>query len=514
VQAVVRLQNAKNLSALMQHVFSTRRWGTRGKCTVQPAKARLFLRLASRSFRSALGDIAVIMAVARVSLFRWSKEYGVHPTIARDRLGSPNRRTAVNMCIARCVGTLGFAVLLATAASAAVNISNKPTQNMSCSAGVCTATAQKAYLNVNDVTSMLAAGDLKIATGDVGAQDIHIEAPFSWTSTSRLTLDAQRSIEFKKPVTVAGTGALRLITNDGGTGGDYWFGPGAKVTFWDRNSSLVVNGLAFTLVPGIKTLAADIAHHPLRHYALARDYDATADGTYGSSPISTQFQGIFEGLGNTISNVAFTVRSGFIEAGFFAQLDTAATVRDVRITGLNLICRPKYAACGVTGGLAAYNYGTVNRTVVEGTIQAFTSCMGGLIGINAGTIARSAAKVEIENGGHKYDSGCPSPEYHMGIGGLVGYNTGNILQSSSNGYSAYHRTGQIVIGGLAGTNTGAIENSYATTNVQEGGTYYSEPHAGGLVGWNSNAHSILFDRRSFCRRRLLHLPRCVPRRPG
>ena len=93
-------------------------------------------------------------------------------------------------------------------------------------------------LNVNDLAGMLATGDLKITTGN-GALDIHVKAPFSWANTSRLTLDAMRAITVEKAVVVAGTGALTLTTNDGGTGGDYWFPKGGSVTFWDLNSSLV-----------------------------------------------------------------------------------------------------------------------------------------------------------------------------------------------------------------------------------------------------------------------------------
>ena len=143
--------------------------------------------------------------------------------------------------------TLGFALLLATPSHAAINISTQATQNMSCSAGVCTATAQKAYLNVNDVTNFLAAGDLKVVSA-AGAEDIHIQAPFSWTSTSRLTLDAQRSIEFEKPVTVAGTGAMTLITKDGAPNGTLSFRKSGRVKFWDLASNLRINWRDYTLI--------------------------------------------------------------------------------------------------------------------------------------------------------------------------------------------------------------------------------------------------------------------------
>jgi hypothetical protein len=48
------------------------------------------------------------------------------------------------------------------AAKADVSISNKPTQDMTCDAGVCTATAKKAVLNVGDLQNMLASGDATV----------------------------------------------------------------------------------------------------------------------------------------------------------------------------------------------------------------------------------------------------------------------------------------------------------------------------------------------------------------
>src|SRR4051794_18503590 len=103
---------------------------------------------------------------------------------------------------------LASAAVFATAGSAhaAVVISTGATQNMSCSAGVCTPTAPKAVLNVGDLANMLASGDATVATGTV-AKDIRFAAPLSWTSISRLTLDARKSIAFEQPVTVAGPGA-------------------------------------------------------------------------------------------------------------------------------------------------------------------------------------------------------------------------------------------------------------------------------------------------------------------
>ncbi len=124
-----------------------------------------------------------------------------------------------------------------TAAWPSVEISTAPTSNMVCSSGVCAPSAKSAVLNVNDLAAMLATADVKVVTGS-GAVTITVASPFSWTSASRLTLDANLSVSFKAPVVVAGPGAVTIVTDDGGTGGDLIFFDGSKLDFWDTSSSL------------------------------------------------------------------------------------------------------------------------------------------------------------------------------------------------------------------------------------------------------------------------------------
>src|SRR5947208_15348249 len=127
------------------------------------------------------------------------------------------------------------ALVISTAAHADVSISNKPTQNMSWDAGVCTATAPKAVLNVGDLQTMLASGDVSVVPGQL-ARDIDIVAPVSWAS-SRLTLDAYRSIMFAQPVTAKKRGGVTIATQTG----DYFFTGGGKVPSLRGTGTLVVN---------------------------------------------------------------------------------------------------------------------------------------------------------------------------------------------------------------------------------------------------------------------------------
>jgi hypothetical protein len=226
------------------------------------------------------------------------------------------------------LAALALAVcILSPACEASVTISTMATQNMTCSAGVCSPTAKKAGLNVNDLTNMLATGDVKITTG-AGAVTITVESPFSWTSTSQLTLDADGKVTFRAPVTVAGTGAVTIHT--GFSRDDLLFFPGGKLDFWDTSSGLAINGSAYSLAIDIKTLAAEIAADPHGLYALANDYDASADGRYSRPPIATEFYGTVEGLGHVISSLLIhDGRGKRASVGLFGLL--RGTVRDINL---------------------------------------------------------------------------------------------------------------------------------------------------------------------------------------
>src|ERR1041385_559934 len=128
----------------------------------------------------------------------------------RSKHPSERMRSALPGAILVVLGAANFA-------QAAVNISDKPTKNMSCSAGVCSPTAKKAVLNVGDLANLLQATDVKVTTGK-HAIAIEISSALSWASANRLTLDANCNVTVKAPVTVAGPGALTIVTNDGGSG--------------------------------------------------------------------------------------------------------------------------------------------------------------------------------------------------------------------------------------------------------------------------------------------------------
>ena len=367
---------------------------------------------------------------------------------------------------------LAAAAISSAPARADVKISDKPTQNMSCAAGVCTATANKAVLNVSDLANMLASGDVEVRTGGV-AKDIEIDAALGWASSQRLTLTADRSLIVNKPVTVTGTGALTVTTNDGGTGGDLLFAEKGNLTFWDTASGLIINGNSYTLAGDIATLAADIAANPSGFYALANKIDAKSQVISGAA-IPTEFSGTFDGLGQVISHlkIKHNVRN---REGFFAFVDEKGVVRDLVLKKVNIHASGDI----VVGALVGENYGALLNISADGEVNGTAQVTGGIVGENnGGTIENLSSAVNVTSG--------------LFAGGIVGASEFGTITSS-------HSTGSVAglaAGGLAGTGSN-ISLSYATgsvTGIQgagglvAGGDHIDQCYAtGAVVGADKSA---------------------------
>ena len=326
-----------------------------------------------------------------------------------------------------------LACLAATGAPAAVEISADPTQNMSCSGGVCSPTASDAVLNAGDLTAMLASGAVTVTTTGSGveANDIRVSAPFSWASASALTLAAHLSIVFDAPVGVHGLAPVSLAT---GPAPALFFFHGASLSFANSSDVLTINAKRYRLEPNLTKLARAVTAHPAGAYALAQDIDARHDRVYPTSPIAVPFAGSFTGLGHVVLGISIADMAS-ANVGLFARV------------------RPE--------GMLA-NIGT-QRAVVAGT-----QSVGGLVGLNEGTVSNAftdgIARGEGENVG----------SFNL-VGGLVGYNGGTVIDCQSD----VRASGGYATGGLVGENSGTVESSFAT------GPSTAISYAGGLVGWNS-----------------------------
>jgi hypothetical protein len=392
---------------------------------------------------------------------------------------------------ARLVVFAASVVLAATAASASTNhygltISAAATYNISFNNGVFTATGDNAVLNVTDLENALANGNTEVTTdnGTGGDEqgDLHIEAALSWKSTSVLTLDAYHSIFVDRLISDDGAGGMSIVTNDGGSEGFFSIGKNGhsidtvgRITFAKLSSALSINGTAYTLVGSIKSLAAAIANNPSGAYALAADYDASADGTYSSPPVSTTFAGNFDGLGNDISHLTIDAQ------GMFYSISAPASVSHLRLKKLKITTASQSET--YVGGLAPSNTGSLFEDSVTGTMtvtipvggEPCPCAIGGMIGGNDGPIDRSSSAVSITfTGPH---------EGNPVVGGLVGSDgayysyTGAITNSRVTGSITAQTIA--IIGGLVGSiGEASIATSYATGNL----SCILPCDAGGLVG--------------------------------
>lgn len=391
-----------------------------------------------------------------------------------------------------------------TAASAALLISSGTTRHMHCAAGKCTATRDTAVLNVSDLESMLAAGDVKVSTGAgsfAKTNDISVKAELAWGTASRLTLYAFRSILISQPIDVQGTGGgLTLTTNDGVSGNTMLrFFPAGHVAFTDYvGGHLFIDGKRYTLVNDVDSLAAEIANNNVGFFALASSRDAAIDhgGSYGTSPIPGPFAGIFEGLGNTISNLQIDDATDGEHVGLFAN-KSGGVLRDISLVNADIIASGvgsyvgtlvgrdtggaiagAYSTGGVTGGtnssgggLEGYSDAAMSNCHAAVTVTAGSGSIGGLIGgMQIGSInnCQASGKVTVTGAGA-----------FSAVGGLAG-TASSIADSWASGNVQANDANEQVGGLVGGTNGGSIENSYATGDVSANAAI--AVRAGGLVG--------------------------------
>jgi len=148
-----------------------------------------------------------------------------------------------------------------------------------------------------------------------------------------------------------------------------------------------------------------------------------------------------------------------------------------------------------SGGLAGINGGTIGSCHATGSVTGIDD-VGGLVGVNSGQVNGSNSHVTVTNAtgqagglvGTNAQEGNISASHASGVvgdvgisgemGGLVGLNSGSI--SYSNALGRVDCGNNSSCGGLVGNNGGTISNSYATGGVSGTGT-----SVGGLVGINA-----------------------------
>jgi hypothetical protein len=227
---------------------------------------------------------------------------------------------------------------------------------------------------------------------------------------------------------------------------------------------------------------------------------------------NSAFTGIFNGLGNTISNLKVP---GGNPSGLFGYV-TGATISNIGLlnesiaggfyvgglvgynnggTISNAYATGHVLGTNYVGGLVGRNFGTISNAYATGSVSG-TSFVGGLVGSNAGMISAAYATGSVSGASFVgglvgYNSnGTISAAYATGsvsgndyVGGLVGYNSNGKI---SNAYATGGVSGSNRVGGLVGFNAfnGKISAAYATGSVS------GSSNVGGLVGFNTNGGTI------------------------
>ena len=185
---------------------------------------------------------------------------------------------------------------------------------------------------------------------------------------------------------------------------------------------------------------------------IAGDNDSTAIHLQGPG-----YYGYFDGNGHTISNLNI---SGHDYCGLFGVTFAGAIISNLGVINVNILCADS-STC--LGGLVGQNSGTISKCYSTGLIKGTsgshltaTAHIGGLVGWNeAGSVSNSYSTAAVIGGAH--------------LGGLVGVlNGGSIDKCYSSGAIASWYYSYPFIGGLAATNNGGtVTNS--VWNIQSSG---------------------------------------------
>ncbi|GLQ97757.1 GLUG motif-containing protein [Dyella mobilis] len=313
----------------------------------------------------------------------------------------------------------------------------------------------------------LASGNVTIESSEgstAGSGNINVDDTVSW-SANTLTLTAANNVNINAVMTASGTAGLALnpATANGSdaavTSGivNVMLGNG-EVNFTGTGNSLSINGNAYTLVTsaaGLNTMSSVTSGY----YALGQSIDAST--LTGFTPIggSTSFSGVFDGLGNTISNLTINLPNNN-KVGLFGE--STGTIRNLGLIG------GKVSGGNDVGGLVGWNTGTVNNAYATGAVSDTAGDVGDLVGVNFGTISDAYATGAV--------SGL------SGVGGLVGYSQGTINGT----YATGTVSGTNNVGGLVGFNDRLVGDSYATGTVSGS----NGSNIGGLVGDNLTGGTV------------------------
>ena len=162
-----------------------------------------------------------------------------------------------------------------------------------------------------------------------------------------------------------------------------------------------------------------------------------------------------------------------------------------------------------TGGIFGENTGHIDHSSLKNEVKGNVSGVnnvGGLIGINSGTIEGGRDEASHYYKYQIYNNGTITAENGSNIGGLIGYNKKDTITGKTGSLTAGYNTGNIVaggstnVGGIVGTNEGTVKEVFNTimTADKQNETIVGGSNVGAIIGDNTkgtltNAYSTELD---------------------
>ncbi|MDW9227361.1 filamentous hemagglutinin family N-terminal domain protein [Burkholderia cepacia] len=365
-------------------------------------------------------------------------------------------------------------------------------------------TIDGANSNVAHADAALDAATLSRALGTTNVAltntsgDLTVNGAVNWASDHTLALTSQKGdVALKQAVAASGTkasvkadaaGEIRVDDKLALTGdhahlelnakkGHRFTQDNASATLSGRNASFSSNGEGYQVihdVAGLRNVDRDLKGR----YVLGNAIDGKG-AAFRSIGARRAFEGVFDGLGNTIGDLSIS-NPGSNAVGLFE-----ANGGRIANLGLDRISTRAVVPYGRTpasvGTLAGYNFGTISD--VKATNVAVSSegmaIVGGLVGSNYGGSIERASVLGFVNGGNDA----------LHVGGLAGENISFVSPGADDALIRDSRADVQVVsasngsaGGLVGDNHGVVDRSTATGIVNARG---SGARVGGLVGVNN-----------------------------
>ncbi|OMG73577.1 two-partner secretion domain-containing protein [Burkholderia ubonensis] len=363
-------------------------------------------------------------------------------------------------------------------------------------------TLESANANVDGADAAIGAATLSRTLGTTNVAltntsgDLTVDGAVNWSSDHALKLTSQKGdVALKQAVMASGAkagvavnaaGEIRVDDKLALTGeqarlelnsakGHRFTNDNASVTLSGRNASFSSNGDAYQVIHDVAGLR-NVDRNLKGRYVLGNAIDGKG-AAFRSIAARGSFDGVFDGLGNTISDLSISNQGGNAVGLFAFNAGRIANLNLDQVSTRAVV--PNYWSPVSVGMLAGYNMGTISD--VKATNVAVSgegrTVVGGLVGSNfGGSIERASVMGRVDGGRDA-----------VNVGGLVGENISFFslddatirnsradvqVVSASNGAA----------GGLVGDNRGFVDASAVTGTVTALGT---GARVGGVVGSNS-----------------------------